>query len=71
MKVFSRICIKDWEITALNGDHFEVNRGREYTTTDDKPDGTCEVFGRFWVDVPVENFGGKLPLNPELPKYQP
>jgi hypothetical protein len=62
MKVFTRICIQDWSITAENGDHFEVKRGNEYTTSADRPDGTCKVFGGFWVNVPLECFGGTLPL---------
>jgi len=62
MKVLTRICIKDWEVTAKNGDHFEVNRGEEYTTSEDCDDETCLVFGRYWVRVPLEHFAGERPL---------
>ena len=56
MKTEHRICVKDWEITAENGDHFEVKKGRKYRTTPDRDNGTCVVFGQFWVPVPVEHF---------------
>lgn len=49
----------DWSITAENGNHFEVCRGKEYTTSDVK-EGNVVVFGRFWVPVPVANFAGEL-----------
>lgn len=59
MKTFNRICIKDWEITAQNGDHFEVKRANEYLTSDVLDDGTVMVFSNFWVPVPVEHFAGE------------
>ena len=33
MKTFKRICIKNWEIIAQNGDRFRVERGKEYLTS--------------------------------------
>jgi len=62
MNVLTRICIKDWDVTAANGDHFEVKRGNEYTTSVDLDDGTCMVFRNFWVRVPLHHFGGAKPL---------
>jgi len=59
MKTFSRICIKDYEVTAENGDHFEIKRGKEYLTSEEK-DGTVCVFTKFWVYVPVDLFAGEL-----------
>ena len=59
MQTFNRICIKDWEITALNGDYFKVHRGKEYTTSPER-DGTVTVFNNFWVNVPIENFAGEI-----------
>ena len=54
------LCIKDWAVTAQNGDHFEVKRGEFYTTT--KPEISfwareVAVFNNtFWVCVPIDNF---------------
>lgn len=61
-KVFTRICIKDWEITAQNGDYFKAIKGAKYTTSDDMEGGNCMVFSNFWISVPIKNFGDKLPL---------
>ena len=58
MQTFKRICIKDWEITAQNGDHFSVARGEEYITSPVR-EGSVVVFGRYWVPVPVEHFAGE------------
>ena len=62
MKVIMRICIKDWGVTAKNGDHFKVERGKEYTTSQNRGDGTCQVFSNYWVPVPIEHFAGEQPL---------
>lgn len=56
MKTLKRKCIKDWEITAGNGDRFEIKKGMEYITSKDREEGTCMVFGGFWVKVPLCNF---------------
>jgi len=56
---FQRICIQDWEVTAENGDHFKVNRGKEYITSAVNKDGQVVVFGGFWVPVPVSVFAGE------------
>lgn len=58
MKTYKRICIKDWSIDAENGDHFEVKRGKEYLTAEEKY-GHVVVFSNFWVAVPVECFAGE------------
>ncbi len=58
MTTFNRICIKDYEVTAENGDHFEVKRGQEYLTSPEK-DSKVTVFSNFWVKVPVNVFAGE------------
>lgn len=60
MRTFKRICIKDWSITANNGDHFEVTRGEEVITSSDNDDATCTVFKNFWVKVPINCFAGEI-----------
>jgi hypothetical protein len=61
MKTFSRVCIKDYTVTALNGDTEEVKRGREYLTSDVQEGGRVVVFqGKFWASFPVELFAGEV-----------
>ena len=60
METYKRICIKDWGLTALNGDHFEVKRGEEYITSANYADNTCTVCSNFWVEVPSECFAGEV-----------
>jgi len=59
MITYKRICIKDFEITAKNGDHFKCNRGNEYTTSQDRG-GFVTVMSNFWVDVPIDHFAGEI-----------
>ena len=59
MKTFKRICIKDWNVTADNGDFFKVERGKEYITSD-VDEGKVVVFSNFWVPVPVDVFAGEI-----------
>ena len=68
MTTFKRICIHDWEVTAENGDHFKVERGREYITSavNESPsigpkneEGCVVVFDSFWVPVPANIFAGE------------
>ena len=33
MQTFKRICLKDYTVTAENGDSFTVKRGKEYLTS--------------------------------------
>lgn len=61
---FERICIKDYEITAQNGDHFKVKRGETVLTGPDN-DGECVVFKNYWVRVPVEHFAGAVQFTGE------
>lgn len=61
MKVFRRICIKDYTLEAQNGDKLELFRGKEYTTSDEKDDKVV-VFTNFWVGVPAGLFAGEEPL---------
>ena len=55
MKVIEQTCIKDWEITAQNGDYFKAEKGKSYTTTVPK-NGSVVVFSNYWVRVPKECF---------------
>lgn len=55
MKTYRRTCVEKWGITAENGDHFEVEPGKEYLTSGEE-NGCCVVFSRFWVSVPMECF---------------
>ena len=64
MITYSRICIKDWEVKAKNGDYCKINRGKEYTTSEEK-DGEVTVFTNFWVKVPIEHFAGEQ-KNPSI-----
>ena len=61
-ETYKRICIKDWEITAKNGDHFEVNRGKEYITSTIDEEWKVLVFSNFWVRVPSDNFAGEIEI---------
>lgn len=60
MKTFKRICCKDFEVTAENGDHFEVRTGREYITSDVDDDCNVIIFSNFWVPVPLSHFTGSV-----------
>ena len=72
MDTYNRICIKEYEVTAENGDHFKVERGKEYTTS--AVDCSCGsigpdpvkdhviVFSNYWVPVPVEYFAGEIKI---------
>jgi len=63
MKTHVRVCVKPFEITAENGDHFELKVGKEYTTSRDWEDGTCTVFSKYWVRVPTDRFEGVVEPN--------
>ena len=52
------LCIKNWSITADNGDHFEVKRGNFYTTSVPEKDHVV-VLSNFWVSVPASVFSFK------------
>ena len=58
MTTFKRICIQNWEVTAENGERFEVVRGREYITSAET-EGRVTVFSGFWVSVPISAFAGE------------
>jgi len=69
MRTYKRICVRDWEVTDEYGNHFKVNRGEEYITSEvnDAPSigpgpvaGHVVVFSDYWVPVPVEIFGGEI-----------
>ena len=55
--IVKQLCIKSFEITAQNGDHFKAKQGKEYTTT--PPTQEIEkvtVFSNYWVPVPKDHF---------------
>jgi len=55
--VVEQLCIKSYEITAENGDHWKAEQGETYTTTIPVPRRKMvTVFSRFWVPVPKEHF---------------
>ncbi len=54
--VVKRTVKEHFEITAKNGDHFEINPGETYTTTLERADGAVIVFTRYWVSVPIRYF---------------
>jgi hypothetical protein len=58
MKTFERICVKDYELTAANGDHFGIKQGEKVLTSDAR-DGVVTVFKSFWVPVPIELFAAE------------
>lgn len=62
MKVYRALCIKDWYIEAENGDRQECKRGKEYTVSGDRGDGTLTVFSGFWVIAPTNIFAGFMTL---------
>ena len=52
-----QLCIKSFEVTAENGDHWKAKQGKVYTTTVPEEGGdTVTVFSNFWVKVPKDNF---------------
>ena len=55
--IVEQLCIKSFEITAENGDHWKAEQGKTYTTTVPE-DGraTVIVFSQFWVPVPKDRF---------------
>lgn len=61
MKVVERLVVKDWEITAENGDHFEIKWGETYTTLKDlTAGGKVVVFSRYWLTVPADCFAPEV-----------
>lgn len=69
MKTFKRICLKDYEVTAENGDTFKVERGREYITSAVNESSSLGpepvkdhviVYSDYWVPVPIAVFGGEV-----------
>lgn len=59
-KTFERIVIKDYSITAENGDHFEIKRGEKVITSIPNEQNKVLVFKSFWVRVPVDYFAGEI-----------
>jgi len=59
MRTWNRICIKDFQISALNGDTLRLKRGKDYLTSDINDKDEVMVFSTFWVWVPVYIFAGE------------
>ena len=55
--IVEQLCIKSYEVTAKNGDHWKAEQGRKYTTTVPK-DGEdyLTVFSSYWVRTPKAHF---------------
>jgi hypothetical protein len=57
VSVIKQLCIKSYEVEALNGDSWKAKQGKTYTTTVPDSDGEMvTVFSNFWVAVPKEHF---------------
>lgn len=54
--IVEQLCVKSYEISAENGDHWKAEQGRVYTTTVPTEKETVTVFSNFWVAVPKEHF---------------
>ena len=55
--IVEQLCIKSWETTAENGDHWKAEQGRRYTTTVPQEDhDKVVVFSQYWVAVPKDHF---------------
>lgn len=61
MTVFHSICIED-HVIEEGEDRLELKRGKEYTTSAERADGTVIVFSRYWAKVPARLFAGSQPL---------
>lgn len=59
MQTFNRICIKDFELEAENGNRLILKRGKENITSSEI-DGEVTVFSNFWVKIPVDVFTGAI-----------
>jgi hypothetical protein len=57
---YKRICIRDWKIEFEDGKSFQLERGKEYITSDTDDHGYITVFASFWVVVPANLFAGEL-----------
>ena len=54
MKVLERLCIKDWSIEDQEGNRFDLEKGKTYTTAAEPKNGFITVFSNYWVPVPQE-----------------
>ena len=53
MNVMKQLCIKSFEVKAVNGDYWKAEQGKKYTTSVPSDDSdTVTVFSNFWVTVP-------------------
>lgn len=53
--IVSQLCIKSYEVTAKNGDHWKAQQGRVYTTSIPE-NGDVMVFSNYWVRIPADHF---------------
>ena len=54
--VYEALCLENWYIEAENGDRQDCVKGKTYTISAPRKDGTVKVFSRFWVDAPAHIF---------------
>ena len=59
MRTYSRVCIKDYTITAKDGKEAGIKRGKEYLTSENLS-GEVVVFQNTWVKFPVNCFAGEV-----------
>jgi len=64
MQTFKRICIREFQLAAKNGDCLKLKRGKEYITSPEV-NGEVTVFSRFWVKIPVDIFAGSVEFTKE------
>jgi hypothetical protein len=55
--IVEQLCIKSFSVTAENGDHWEAEQGKTYSTTvPEVGKETVVVFSSYWVPVPKDHF---------------
>jgi len=55
--IVKQLCVRSFEFTVRNGDHWKAEQGKEYTTTLPEEDKeTVTVFSDYWVPVRKEHF---------------
>lgn len=63
MRTFKRICLND--ITISDGEKsMDLERGKEYITSDTDKFDNVTVFSTYWVQVSLENFAGEKLFTP-------
>ncbi len=57
VKVIRQLCIKSYKVESFDGDFWQAEQGKIYTTSVPfEEDEFVIVFSNFWVAVPKEHF---------------